>query len=85
MVTDSLILFEGEVHYIVGEAIVETPINGEESLFTVVYALNRIETANTRGVSRAIWVRRADCQILVSGMNYNFSEFYLGVVGGKSR
>lgn len=77
------VLLEGEVYYIIGEAIIETPIDNQASVFNVCLAVNKVETASVKGIGRAIWLRKEQVYPFLSSLDYRFSEWFLGVYDGK--
>lgn len=77
---DKIVLFHGEQHYVVGEGLVEK-WEGDPKDDIVVLALNRVEIASPKGITRVVWVNANHITWLVTQRDYRDSEWYLGVTG----
>lgn len=83
MAIGDLVLFNGEKHYVVAEALMENIGPSNESVFFLVVALHRIEHAKLEGLLRVKWVELHQLIMLPSEINYQKTEWFMGVYGGQ--
>ena len=83
MAIGDLVIFNGEGHYIVGEALMETLQDNDQSIFNVILSIHRVEHASLQDITRAIWVKLEEVIPLVSAISFQKTEWFMGVYGGK--
>lgn len=81
---DSIVLVDGELHYIVGMTGIQTFLLDGTPILTNVLAVNKIETSTCAGIQRVTWLPEDLVTLLLSAMEYQYTEWYLGVINGNS-
>lgn len=85
MAIDDLVIFNGEIYYVVGEAYAQKMEGEDQGALWSVTAINRVEVTDAKGISRASWVPTRDLILLTSALHYYGSEWYQGVASGNTR
>lgn len=83
MAQDRIVIYKGQEYYQVGDAILQSIETDAEIEPVLIIAINKVETATVKGITRAMWVDMDDCYLKVSGFNFLNSEWFLGKYNGN--
>lgn len=84
MATDNLCFYHGELYRIVSQALAQKIGAGEIGPEVAILAINKVEHADCKTISRVAWVRLEEVYQPISAIDFQFSEWHMGVTGAKN-
>lgn len=80
-----MVIYRQEIYYVVAHALIEKMDDSENIDFVEALAVNKVETASTQRMSRAIWLLKDDVLTMPSGIHFEQSDWYMGVESGDKQ
>lgn len=75
----NLVVFQGEMYHIVKEAIAQTKDDNNEIIFIQVAMVEKVEGSKHPHYQHAFWTPLKTLKSLPSNIDYQFSEWSLGI------